>query len=851
MYQNHWTNNQNAHQPPPQREYVHGAPGGPDMTHDISMSHGVVTGQRPTYYPNAPLQSAPAAVPPPARAGPNYDYYRGGPDARQPEYESQYRQPMHYQPEYQAQPTDYGTYHHPQPQPQHQPPPGGYTTAMTRTQAHQYGQSTLSYSAGGYSGGAHAESPAVRAQYGSPQVPQAPQAPPYSSQVQFTNSTSQSPAYAAVSYQPSENNSQYQRTTTEPAYYGGRGKVGMSYGRRGTGTVRGSGRMRGGYESWPSQRYDPSRYQSSLSSHSYYHSTNSRARPPIRRGGRSLGRSAAQVSVDPRRPHIYPIQKDSDKDPKETKIENVHSMKAINQPNPDLPPHQQQVELQVQNEQAVNEIVEGEEEEEDEEEEELNVYIPAYQIGASSSLDYLEVSRRHDRLVMPNDFVRVVNHWISLEKKDKTTFDNLWHSSLSLSNPLPVHHEICSVVSQLEATALGVPIPQSKSHPHSQSSNETSFPLYNAKVLLLSGLSSDEKKSLTNLDKQNEEELNHITRLIKFVVARSEKTLQGETGVQKSGLFLLGGRYVEAVDGPLNNEDEDGVGVDTGLKRAAIRHVAALTGIDLSKAQSWHRCIDICYVRPPLHVSDPASVVGREFECNSSLLEVTAVFIVDDAQACLPQPEDWPAAWEGRHMQRLESLPGGRPNLEEGEVCESGTDAPPTTGPCLMSIGLVTADHVKVKTMTLSLDGLLDYNDTDVEDGTFEVSLVAEALHEMFMREAGSAVLKALVERPWEKEKLGGGLEEQETKRQRMDHHHRDESWREDVSAAFSYFDLAGLGYLFVDDVVAIIESLGKGVHHGALHQLCSQVAHESRKEDDEEEDGPLRIHYRNLLSVK
>jgi hypothetical protein len=845
MYQNRWTNNQNAHQPPSHQEYVHGAPGGPNMTHDMTMSHGVVTGQRPTYYPNASLSSAPAAVPPPGRAGPNYDYYRSGPDARQPEYESQYRQPMHYQPEYQAQPN-YATYPQPQHQPQHQHP-AGYATVMTPT--YQYGQSTPSYPVGPV---AHGKPSAVRAQYGSPQVPQAPQAP-YSSQV----STSPNSSYAAVSYQPSENNSHYQRTTTEPAYYGGRGKVGMNYGRRETGTVRGSGRMRGGYESWPSRRYEPYTY---LSSQSYSHShSHSRARPPLRRGGRGP-RYAVQVSVDPRRPHVYPIQKDPEKTSEaqkgidQSKIENV---KAISQS------HQQQVEMQVQNEQAVNEILEEEEEvveeeEGEEEEEELSVYIPAYQVGASSSLDYLEVSRRHDRLVIPNDFVRVINHWISYEKKDKSTLGSkkplkdLWHSSLGRS--LSVHHEVCSVASQLGATALGVPIPQSKSHSHPQSSNEAKFPLYNAKVLLLSGLSSDEKKSLTNLDKQSEEELNHITRLIKFVVARSEKALQGEIGAQKSGLFLLGGRYIEAVDGPLNNEDEGGVDTPaTGLKRAAIRHVAALTGIDLSKAQSWHRCIDICYVRPPLH-SDPASVVGRDLEFDSSLLEITSVFVVDDAQACFPQPEDWPAAWERRHMQRLETLPGGR-NLEEGEVCEPAamTDAPPTTGPCLMSIGLVTADHVKVKTMTLSLDGLLDYNDTDVEEGTFEVSLVAEALHEMLMRDAGSAVLKALVERPWEKEKLVEGpeqqdTEQQETKRLKMDHH-REESWRDEVFAAFSYFDLAGLGYLFVDDVVAIIESLGKGVHHGALHQLCSQLALESRKE--EEGDGPLRINYRDLLSIK
>lgn len=58
-----------------------------------------------------------------------------------------------------------------------------------------------------------------------------------------------------------------------------------------------------------------------------------------------------------------------------------------------------------------------------------------------------------------------------------------------------------------------------------------------------------------------------------------------------------------------------------------------------------------------------------------------------------------------------------------------------------------SAKNGKVKTMTISLDGLLDYDESDKDEATFELSLMAESFNEMLMRDYGSLILNALTER--------------------------------------------------------------------------------------------------------
>ena len=46
----------------------------------------------------------------------------------------------------------------------------------------------------------------------------------------------------------------------------------------------------------------------------------------------------------------------------------------------------------------------------------------------------------------------------------------------------------------------------------------------------------------------------------------------------------------------------------------------------------------------------------------------------------------------------------------------------------------------------LSLHGLLDYDESDAEEATMELSLAAEALQDMLSRDYGTTILNALID---------------------------------------------------------------------------------------------------------
>lgn len=50
----------------------------------------------------------------------------------------------------------------------------------------------------------------------------------------------------------------------------------------------------------------------------------------------------------------------------------------------------------------------------------------------------------------------------------------------------------------------------------------------------------------------------------------------------------------------------------------------------------------------------------------------------------------------------------------------------------------------RIRSATLSLDGLLDYDESDKEEATFELSLFAESFQEMLMRDYGLTIHQAL-----------------------------------------------------------------------------------------------------------
>lgn len=62
----------------------------------------------------------------------------------------------------------------------------------------------------------------------------------------------------------------------------------------------------------------------------------------------------------------------------------------------------------------------------------------------------------------------------------------------------------------------------------------------------------------------------------------------------------------------------------------------------------------------------------------------------------------------------------------------------------LVGRNMTNGDHLRP--LTISLDGLLDYDESDREECTMELNLFAEAFHEMMMRDAGERILQALID---------------------------------------------------------------------------------------------------------
>lgn len=65
-----------------------------------------------------------------------------------------------------------------------------------------------------------------------------------------------------------------------------------------------------------------------------------------------------------------------------------------------------------------------------------------------------------------------------------------------------------------------------------------------------------------------------------------------------------------------------------------------------------------------------------------------------------------------------------------------------SSGQCVDALCLHTGE--KWRSATLSLDGLLDYDESDKDEGTFELSLFAEAFQDMLMRDYGEQIYHAL-----------------------------------------------------------------------------------------------------------
>mmetsp|Transcript_19965 Transcript_19965/g.43457 ORF Transcript_19965/g.43457 Transcript_19965/m.43457 type:complete len:427 (-) Transcript_19965:375-1655(-) len=112
--------------------------------------------------------------------------------------------------------------------------------------------------------------------------------------------------------------------------------------------------------------------------------------------------------------------------------------------------------------------------------------------------------------------------------------------------------------------------------------------------------------------------------------------------------------------------------------------------------------------------------------------------------ALIEQPE---VKQEGQGSTAAEPMAVDEPRAPSAEpvAAEAKTDAPAQLPePYLMLRGKSTKTH-KVRTFSITLHGLLDYDQDDTDEPTFELSVFAELFHEMLCKEFGTTVYHALI----------------------------------------------------------------------------------------------------------
>jgi len=482
--------------------------------------------------------------------------------------------------------------------------------------------------------------------------------------------------------------------------------------------------------------------------------------------------------------------------------------------------------------------------------------IPKWPYGGLVCIDREEIEQRYgSNLVLPEDFVQMTHCWIKNKSNDKIPFEKVGVKRLcqliDINRALMAHHEV--KIKEMKRPTLSF-------LKDSGDSSDAVSSSYVSKVILCTGLNQDQKIAVLSVPGEADSqggEWDHLSKLLKFVCARRE--VDGE----KSGIFALGGVVSPEIDGTISVDDQD-VEDSPVMRRAAIRHVKDQTGVDLSECKEWIPFVKLKYLRP--------RVKGKEFE-----EIVTLVFMVLDADQAVPgglrAPIDdpkWQHAWKTRHDERHYSEPGilekssaqeeyedGELNMDEINREELIAEAAqiPCPSPRLLFMGAHT-ENIKFKTMSLSLDGLLDYNETDTENETFELSIFAEAFHEMLSRDAGDVILKVLMKCS-NIQKLGvsacanydgvDASEENLSIGEYSSNHSLNSGDEEPVEnelalLAFGYFDVSGRGYLTVADASKILNRLGRGLHKQTLNDMLDKLA---VKSDGVESP---RLYYHDLL---
>lgn len=324
--------------------------------------------------------------------------------------------------------------------------------------------------------------------------------------------------------------------------------------------------------------------------------------------------------------------------------------------------------------------------------------------------------------------------------------------------------------------------------PEAEAETPDTVPKITARVMLLSTVKPEEPE-----DDKKKAAQPHLSKRIKFLVAKKAN----------GGLMSIGGTWSAKKDGGDPKTDK-------ALIKTAIRHCKEICGIDLTPCKKWFKFIEVKYKRP------------------NGVEDRTVVFL----------PDIW------NHMAKVEKVPVYKQiNRQEQEVEEEvevdvdveegeGDDKKTVTKKIKKKVATKkVVDNITVRSMDLSLNGILEYDMQDKHEETAELSMFAEAFDEMLSSRFSKQVLTILsakkeksdvqmaeLKRKRDEEavdrqaKLAVEREERETKRKKVEEERKKEA-----------------------DIRAKLEDEEKNMTEEQIRERRAKEAEERKKKEEEE----------------
>mmetsp|Transcript_27886 Transcript_27886/g.47709 ORF Transcript_27886/g.47709 Transcript_27886/m.47709 type:complete len:800 (+) Transcript_27886:45-2444(+) len=349
----------------------------------------------------------------------------------------------------------------------------------------------------------------------------------------------------------------------------------------------------------------------------------------------------------------------------------------------------------------------------------------------NTHVDYLEIRQRHHRMVIPKDFSTVKFHCLNDSFMKNGSIPDIDNYYLNFD---------CSSVEDNSSTIDKTIDP---SHEISNIANNSCF--YSSKVLLYTG--------------QNIEKDYHSSNSYRFIVGRRGR----------SELFCIGGSWSAELDGGDPSTDS------SILTKTATRYCKEFCGLDLSECK-FIPFLEINYKRPQgketcmifiptLWDLSEETIINQLKQVNEDRKTTSVGGDTDDFIAVpssdqqdedisetddelngspiLPQP--FVDKKEENILESDKAVDSDKMKDDTNKLNEDKMEVEKETKK-VNELHLITRvpKNIRIKPLGLSLNGLLEYDDKDKDENTFEVSLCGEFFQDMLKKQFGDVIRKAL-----------------------------------------------------------------------------------------------------------